>query len=352
MRRSLFLLLLSAATCLHAAPKAPATSDPGVSLHAAAQAFCTALHAKRIEGYPTPSQLKRLSPLITPTLRDLLQRGYATQQRQQKAHPDEKPDWIEGDLFSSSFEGVTQWKLGAEYHAEGVDATVKVQQTYAETNQAPVTWTDTLVFKPQGQGWALDDIRMGSDWAFKAGDSLRGRLPGAEHFTEDHTSPDEHWKLHFQRMGTAVVKISVEPADASAPPTVLFGQEAQTPCPLATWVVWGPDGNLLAIRLGESERFTHSLIYRHTKEGWQPVAMPEFYPNKKQTMKADGFHEVGSEIDALRWEDARTLLVQYLGEFVNDATKDSDGYAQLISVRIPEAGLAKIVGAVEMPGDN
>jgi len=172
------------------------------AIRSAAQTFCTELRREPIQGLPTDAQLQRLSPLITPELTAIFKRARILQQEQMTRHPDEKPYWIEGDLFSSLVEGVTSWKLGEVFSAPTVDATVKVIQTYSEPNPDPVTWTDTLVFKRRGGAWLLDDIRMGGDWAFRSGSSLRSQLPGGAQEHEDHSSLNERWQVKF----TLVVK--------------------------------------------------------------------------------------------------------------------------------------------------
>ena len=66
-----------------------------------------------------------------------------------------------GFWSSSFFEGVTQWTLGEAFFTPGTEATAKIDLTYTEPSQPPVSWTDTLVFKQRDNAWLLNDIRMG-----------------------------------------------------------------------------------------------------------------------------------------------------------------------------------------------
>jgi len=343
---TLFLSLLSsAALCAEAKP-----DDHHAPLRDAATAFSTALRAEVIHGLPSEAALKRLQPHLTPELHSLIVKARVEQQKQMRQHPDEKPNWIEGDLFGSLFEGVTKWEPGSAFSAPGVDATVKVKLTYVEGAQPPVNWTDTLVFKQRDGKWLLNDIRMGGEWAFKAGDSLRGRLPGGWKTGEDHDSPDERWHVDFERDGDEVKTITVQAVDKSSAPVVLYGDGHDKPCPLPSWVLWSPDCDLLAVRLGDSERFTHTRIFRLTKNDWSEVRMPEFYPVEMKTMAASKFRETDRLVDAEYWQDAATLVVKYFSSWTNG--DDGDGFSKFISIRVGPKDTGIIVEAVDTPGDN
>ncbi len=325
------------------------TTDRRASLSAAATAFYTALRAERIEGVPTDEALESLSPLLTPGLKAVLVSARAYQKRQIEQEPDEKPDWIEGDLFGSLFEGAGSWKLGDAFDAPGVDATVKVNLRYEETQQKPVTWTDTLVFKDEGGQWLLDDIRMGGKWAFRSGDSLRGRLPGGLRESGDHVSLDGRWQVAFQRSDDEVTGITIAAKEPASEAQTLFGGDEGASCPFPTWMVWNPDCDLLAIRLGESPRFTRTLIYRLVGETWKEVPLPEFFPEERKILAENRFRERDRLIDAEHWQDAKTLVVLYFGNFTNG--DDGDGFSKFISVAIDGDGTVKMVGAVDTPGE-
>ncbi|GEP45345.1 hypothetical protein BGE01nite_46360 [Brevifollis gellanilyticus] len=316
----------------------------------AAKTFYTTLRAERISGLPSEEQMKKLSGLLTPGLHAAILKARAEQQEQIKKHPDDKPNWIEGDLFGSLFEGVTQWELGSAFFAPGVDGTVKVNLTYQEATEKPTKWTDILVFKQREEKWLLDDIRMGGEWAFKSADSLRGRLPGGWQAREDHDSPDEKWHVTFQRDGEVVSNISIQAADKSGLPHLLFGAESSPAGGVPSWVLWNPDSDLLAVRLGDSPRFTRTLIFRLVGHEWKKVEMPVFYAEEKKTMAGNGFRETDSLIDADHWYDANTLVVKYFSSWANG--DDGDGYSKYISVQISADGKASVTEAVDTPGKD
>jgi hypothetical protein len=350
MRTSLILLSLAHLVAL-ASPAAPpdSTADRLAPLLAAASAFYTEIHTHRDQGLPSEENLQRLKALVTPGLHASLQRARIDQQRQIESHPDEKPDWIEGDLFSSLFEGVKQWKLGEAFHTPGVDATVKVHLTYSEPSQPPVTWTDTLVFKQRDQSWLLSDIRMGGDWAFKSGDSLRARLPGGFKEDEDHTSLDQKWQVTFQREQNAITQITIQQSDQSSTPQILFGQDPNATCPFPTWIIWSPACDKLALHLGTGPHFTSTVVYRLKGKEWQPLQLPKFYPQERKTLLNNGFRERQCLIDAEHWQDNNTLVVQYFGNFTKN--DEGDGFSKFISIRFDPKGRPTITEAVDTPGN-
>lgn len=359
MIRSFLLPVVVAYAVALSACSPPATPPAGTASDAtperaairqAAQAVSSAIRQERIEGLPSPEQMKRLAPFLTPELAALIDRARELQQEQARRQPDEKPDWIEGDLFSSLFEGVKVWEIGEVFSAPTVDATAKVRQTYWEHNREPVNWTDTLVFKQINGRWLLDDIRMRGKWAYQSGDSLRSRLPGGGRDGADHYSPEGRWQVAFVREGETVKAITIRAADASSKPVVLFGNKGDKPCTQPTWVVWGPNGDKLALRLGEDPRFTRTLVYVLADGQWKPMPLPEFYPEEKKTMAGNGFTETDRLIDPEYWRDADTLVVKYFGSFAKN--EEGDGYLKYIAVRFAADGTARVLDAVDVPGED
>ncbi len=324
-------------------------TEERAAISAAAHAFSTELRREPTRGLPTPEQMQRLSPHLTPELASLLKRAAVVQAQQIRRHPDEKPDWIEGDLFSSLYEGVSTWKLGEVFSAPTVEATVQVIQTYSEPTAEPVTWTDTLVLIKRGQQWLLDDIRMGGDWEFQTGATLRGQLPGGSREEDDHTSLDERWQVKFLRDGDTTEGIMISSAEPSAQPFRLVGgADDPLTCPMPTWVVWSPEDNLIAVRLGESPRFTSTRLYRQVGKAWVRVPLPELYEKERKTLARHGFKERDRLIDAVCWQDANTLVLEYFGGY--DKGDEGDGFHKFVAVRIDPKGRAKVIESVDVPG--
>jgi hypothetical protein len=124
----------------------------------------------KIRGLPDSDQLKGISPFFSSEIIAIIKADLRKQERFIKKHPDEKPPWNEGDLFSSLFEGATSYKIGAT-RVTGNAAQVDVKLTNAEgTPQS--TWNDTALLKLTGGRWAITNILFKGKWQFKSGGSL------------------------------------------------------------------------------------------------------------------------------------------------------------------------------------
>ncbi len=129
----------------------------------------------KIDGLPQEWQLANLTALITPELNRVFDKASFTQAAFIINKKEGKPPWIEGDLFSSLFEGVTTFKTGAA-SLTGTTAEVPLALTYTANGQT-TQWTDHLILKQApGGGWLVDDLRYGGTWDTAARGTLRQRL--------------------------------------------------------------------------------------------------------------------------------------------------------------------------------
>ena len=116
-------------------------------------------------------------PGRSPALDALLKQGNEAEDKFAKANKD-SPPLIEGDLFTSNFEGATSFRLGACAQS-GKAGKCAVSLTYdpGKTNNPkdkPITWTDTLYLVETPSGWKIDDIGYGATWDF----GNKGRMTG------------------------------------------------------------------------------------------------------------------------------------------------------------------------------
>ncbi len=167
---------------------------------------------------------------------------------------------------------------------------------------------------------------------------------------EDHVSPDQRWRVHFTKDGEEVTKITIQSAEGAGQPLTLYGHEFDVSCPMPTWVVWSPECDMLALRLGDGPRFTRTLLYRLKDGAWQPVVLPEFYAIEKKTALANGFNLRDELIDADHWQNSNTLVVKYFGSF--EKGDEGDGYYQFVKIHIDASGQACVTGAVDVPGEE
>ena len=141
----------------------------------AATEFYTLVVREDPAGLPDEAEMRLFRPRLSRGLRTLFARAYKEQARAMREHPDEKPPLVEGCLFSCSFEGPKQFKVGGT-KISGRFAYVAVEQ--GSEPDASARWTDTLVLVKERGRWLVWDVRMGCTWGFRMGPTLRAMLSG------------------------------------------------------------------------------------------------------------------------------------------------------------------------------
>lgn len=121
------------------------------------------------DGIPDAAARAKYEPYISPTLDALLQKGETAESKFNKAHKD-SPPLLEGDLFTSNFEGATAYKVGScAGDAKSGHCAVSLTYDPGKTNNPkdkPLSWTDTVYLTDTAQGWRVDDIGYGGSWDF------------------------------------------------------------------------------------------------------------------------------------------------------------------------------------------
>lgn len=114
-------------------------------------------------GIPDAAGRAKFAALLTPRLNKQLVDAAAAEARF-KAKNKNSPPLIEGDIFSSMFEGPTSFKVGACRGDEKIQRCA-IALTYQAPGQKPANWTDTMVLANSG-GWKVDDIGYDANFAF------------------------------------------------------------------------------------------------------------------------------------------------------------------------------------------
>lgn len=171
MKRALLLLALTWALT-SATSYSKETAQPDAVT--AAKKFYQAYLKLNPSGLPTEEQMKVFSPLLSRELIDLIAAARREQQKFIKDNPDEKPPWIEGSLFVSSFEGAHSFTLGTPSINEN-KASIPVYLEYRE-GKTVVKWIDVIVLENADKEWRVWDIFMNAPWPFRSGPSLRAML--------------------------------------------------------------------------------------------------------------------------------------------------------------------------------
>lgn len=152
----------------------PASAD--AAMQAAAGAFYKVFSSlPRQGGLPNATARSRYAPVLSPRLIQLFDRAEAAQTRFNRMVKGAAPPLIEGEIFTSLFDGPTGWTLGA---CSGDEKTARcpVAMVHDAPGQAPVKWTDTLTLVQTGAGWKVDDILYDPDLRSGNTGSLSGLL--------------------------------------------------------------------------------------------------------------------------------------------------------------------------------
>ncbi len=140
-------------------------------------AFYSARIASHSTGAPTADELRLLAPFLSDTLTALLKAAAELRDREAKRAPDEKPPFIEGDLYSSTFEGPTSFVVLSDSAATAQSKSV-VRFTYI-SNGDSYTWTDTVRLGRKGRFEVIEDIAYGGAGEFGNHGTLRASLEAA-----------------------------------------------------------------------------------------------------------------------------------------------------------------------------
>lgn len=126
-------------------------------------------------GLPNAGSANAYNAFLCPGLSDLILDARKRQQQFIASHPDDKPPLIEGDLFSSLFEGPESAKAG-ESVIDRNSARVSLELR-SDAGAKVLKWTDTVVLRLDDGIWCIDDVEYQGKWPFanrgKLSDSLK-----------------------------------------------------------------------------------------------------------------------------------------------------------------------------------
>ena len=163
------LCALSALSACHPAP--PAESPEKV-----VEALYGDQFMAPIGGVPDSARLARLRPFLSDTLATLFAAADAQRSADLVRAPDEKPAWVEGNIFVSLFEGQSAFYLLPGIK-DGDGYKVPVRSQYQiQGDTARTVWTDTAVVMAEGGKWVVTDVIYGGSWDFAKKGTLRASL--------------------------------------------------------------------------------------------------------------------------------------------------------------------------------
>lgn len=163
-----------------AAEIATATADATDTQAAAALALDFYEMHQRLgnSGLPEAGEMNAYGAFLCPNLVTLVVGAQERQKQYRLAHPEDKPPLVEGDLFSSLFEGPdTVRTAGAAVDGDTAEVIVAMQ---AGSGDGATRWKDTLLLARNDGVWCVDDVEYHGDWQFankgRLSDSLRAEF--------------------------------------------------------------------------------------------------------------------------------------------------------------------------------
>lgn len=170
----MFLAVASSVALLSFAEDKAERGDPA----SAARVFYSELRRLEVTGLPEGESWSLLSPMMSDELVAGMERARAEQADFIKKFPGEKPPWIEGDLFSSLFEGPKTFTiLSAKVTGDRAEVPVSCVRTEGGDT---AKWSDTLILIKSAKGWLIDDVRYDGEWDFANTGTLKAALAAEE----------------------------------------------------------------------------------------------------------------------------------------------------------------------------
>ena len=173
MRKAILAAVLVFAVGVHADPQEDVV-----------RRFYTAYIAAKPAGLPEGDALKSLAPFLSERLHALIADANRYSEEQRKRHPDEKPPFVDGDMFTSVFEGPRAFEI---VRIEGNDVHVRF------TGDPGVTWEDIVVTKDENGRIVIDDVRFSGAGDFNPPGLLSDRLKARDEEVRVRVNPQPAW---------------------------------------------------------------------------------------------------------------------------------------------------------------
>lgn len=115
-------------------------------------------------GIPNADELKLLQPFLSQALFALLSKASETEVKYHAAAEEPVPPLVDGDLFTSLFEGATSFKMdGCESEDNRASCQVKFRHTGSSDSKgggSDESWKDKLLLVKENNQWRIDDIEF------------------------------------------------------------------------------------------------------------------------------------------------------------------------------------------------
>lgn len=149
---------------------------------------------EKFTGVPEATTLRTGNRFLSQSLICLLDHARDYRNRFAQKFPTDKPPFIEGDIFTSLFEGANRYKLESTRIANQV-ATIQLHFYYDLGDQTDKTgWRDSVLLQQKNHQWRIVDIHYGGEFEFGNSGNLRQNL--IDELSKDNQ--ELHWKGKVQ----------------------------------------------------------------------------------------------------------------------------------------------------------
>jgi hypothetical protein len=136
----------------------------------------------KTRGIPSAKELAQYKPYITPELTGLLKSAEDVEVKYNQDTKGEVPPLVEGDIFTSLFEGADSFKvLSCDEKGESATCLLEFKNTNPGDSKT-FTWKDGVMLAKGKSGWLVSDVEYKGDWDFavkgKLSDMLKSIISG------------------------------------------------------------------------------------------------------------------------------------------------------------------------------
>jgi hypothetical protein len=164
------------ACCIVAAAACAGGRDDERSIRSPATIFYNTYLKLHPSGIPDKKQQEQFAPALSTALNGLLSEAASAEESYAKATKGESPPLVEGDLFTSLFEGAESYTIGA-CTQERDSASCVIDLSYTDQrDKSKIVWQDRLYLVRDSNKWRVDDIEFLGTWEFMHKGRLKGLL--------------------------------------------------------------------------------------------------------------------------------------------------------------------------------
>ena len=151
--------------CLVLVASVAAAAEPAAAApKSAVESFYAVYMTERVPGLPSGAALEHFRPFMSEHLYKQIIEALEYQRQWSARHPDQpsedgkpplifKPPFVDGDYFTSNFEGAESFKVASERRMRGDTWKVSIQFTYGS-----FTWQDAVIVERESNRYVVADI--------------------------------------------------------------------------------------------------------------------------------------------------------------------------------------------------